>query len=58
MALFSSPEFSCRKWTLFNVVRMLLPKHVPGEADDEPVEDLKEGDEAEAEAEAKETAHA
>lgn len=37
---------------------MILPKHIPAQPDDEPVEDLKEGDEAEAEAKAKEAAHA
>ena len=42
---------------MFNVA-IALPKHVPGQADDEPVEDLKEGDEAEAKAKPKEAAHA
>ena len=39
-------------------VDIALPKHVPGETDDEPVEDLKEEDEAETKAKPKEAAHA
>ena len=36
----------------------LSPHDVPEEPDDEPVDDLEEGDEAEAKAETEETAHA
>ena len=37
---------------------LVLPDHISAKANDEPVEDLKEGDEAETKAKSKQAAHA
>ena len=56
--LFLRLVFPAGKLPNYPNVDIALPKHIPGETDDEPVEDLKEGDEAETKAEPKEAAHA
>ena len=55
---FSLSDSSCRKKSILIQIYIILPKHIPAQPDDEPVEDLKEGDEAESKAKAKEAAHA
>ena len=55
--LFLTSGFSCTKFKSYSG-QIVLPDHVSAEADDEPVEDLKEGDETEAKAKSKQAAHA
>ena len=55
--LFLTHGFSCTKFQSYSG-QIVLPDHVSAKADDEPVEDLKEGDEAETKAKSKQAAHA
>ena len=55
--LFLTHGFSCTKFQSYSG-QIVIPDHVSAKADDEPVKDLKEGDEAEAKAKSKQASHA